>query len=1059
MQEVYQTVDEAAGFELDPDMAKMYEQMLFGVDRVAADKELESIWEDPEEIAAREQRAKDKSKQQVEEAELKFKLGMAAGDVTAEPSVRGEKAGFVPGAVSMKERIEAARAERFAKKDTVVKEAVFDTAKQRVAAQNKKNVALKEAETTVDEDLRMIVDLMEDTTRPLRGKRAKGKRTHYTTAGGKVRLGGKFASIPPEVFYQAAISNPITDARTVGKGKVEVTYADKTKEIRDVRDKEVRRFYDSLESDSDEPIDPASITDAEVQVIKAAAEKKVRLHAKASASRKHVKKLKLKPLVEDEPEFGLAKDFYDSSMSEFGLTDQMRERVKVGARALAESGGKGSVRQLLMAAGMEETIDKTFHNIVARKPTMVDKRVWENMKKVADQVIAKGSQAGKDLRAMRHYKWYREMMECADKLGTMFNQEQLQILYSTDINNADSVAATYNQLVTNKGSAKWLRWFFYTGLLSGLTSLRNIAGNIVMSSYETAHRFGSATVDTGQSILTGKQREVFFGEGFEMLTNQLTSLFDGSLWMDVGRVLGNTSSKKENLTKIDEEMAGASQMIDDWFDKHFGKVLGGAANFPLRSLKAFDVFFKGVAGNGMRAALDYKEDQIFNRYGQAGLEKYKAEFVAREDKMPSRLTKDQEKMFAQSGAYHKDAYSRARANAIARYEEHATFQDELGPGMQGLVSARSSIPGVGRILVPFMHTQVNIFKRGLELTPGVGAAMHFAGMDQLTLQEMITKQLEGIGVTLAVMSMVNSGRLTGGPPEDPAQRELDQKLGKQYYSVKIGNTWLNYQYIEPLGFPVGMMVDLIQKWQDPDTKEKADSNYKLFLTMVAEAKDYIVDNSFVSSLADTMSRGEYGITGAIKTTASGMIPYSAFWRMTHKQYLAKSQGQIPVMQQDTFMGMFGESLPPYVGDLLVESGTVKPPTQKIDAFGQPIYRKSTFLNEWCPFKLQTSTPDPVEDELALLGKYPKSPDDKITINGVSHTVPPELYGPFVIEYGTASRKAIERTISLPFYRTQQDVEKKKKMVSRAIEQSTRIINNRLTIKMRRFLRDQSKGSL
>jgi len=666
------------------------------------------------------------------------------------------------------------------------------------------------------------------------------------------------------------------------------------------------------------------------------------------------------------------------------------------------------------------------------------------------------SQAGQNLQVVKWWNALGELAMMREKVNEL-GQAEREMVLATDLTDLRSMQNTINA-VKEKSHVRWIRWMFYNSLLSGYTNFKNTVGNTMNAAYEDVHSFGMALTDMFKVMAFGGQRQYFMAEPFLMLEAQLKSLVDGELWRAVGgALLGDLESRYE--TKLDDEMAHTTQLVQRQLNLKLGKVIGTTINLSLNGLKAMDVFAKGMAENSMTQAIDYKLLKIHELYGDEGVVKFKDEFVAKElalsqkystskseeDLLTSRLGKQMKKELKSS-----DKFGMARANAIARFSEHATFQDQAGRGLKGLASARSIVPGLGRVIMPFLQTNANIMRRGLELTPGIGLAIHAMGKTDYTLTEALTKQLEGVGITLGVMSMMNMDRLTGDAPDDKEKRDAFYREGKLPYSIKFGNTWISYQNLEPLGFPMGIMADLIGEWKAAHEEGAEQHNMHLFSTMVTTAKNYIIDQSFVSGVGQVMGE-DYKFQNFIARTSTSLVPFSAFWRMMNEDWHAVTDKEVPVYDRDNVAGLFWNATPPGVMDLLVKKGVIEPPKQKIDAFGTPITKPVGFWGMWLSQNIRTGVEDAVEKEMGMVGYYPGTPNPYFTYNKENIPIPDDVYAEYAVEYGLATKKAVETIISRPAYKSASK-EKKVDMIRGAVERARDPITNRMKIKVRRGLK-------
>ena len=140
-----------------------------------------------------------------------------------------------------------------------------------------------------------------------------------------------------------------------------------------------------------------------------------------------------------------------------------------------------------------------------------------------------------------------------------------------------------------------------------------------------------------------------------------------------------------------------------------------------------------------------------------------------------------------------------------------TFQSPLFGLIKSASDARKESVLIA-YFVPFIKTPWNIIKEGTSFVPGLGYAfrpgyLKGATPVKMTNDELIPRQVLGSAMFAGVISGYMSGNITGGPRDaNEAQAWKDQ--GIQPYSLKIGDTWVSYQRIEPIATVLGLASDL-----------------------------------------------------------------------------------------------------------------------------------------------------------------------------------------------------------------------------------------------------------
>ena len=215
---------------------------------------------------------------------------------------------------------------------------------------------------------------------------------------------------------------------------------------------------------------------------------------------------------------------------------------------------------------------------------------------------------------------------------------------------------------------------------------------------------------------------------------------------------------------------------------------------------------------------------------------------------------------------------------VRNYATDGTFQAKLS----GMLQKISEAKGAGRTpaevfltqTIPFLRTPWNIFKESAGYIPGVGVVVRptktvttkktrelssgevvedfVTATQNLTLSEIIPRQLVGFGITAGVYQLFDSDLITGSMPTDPAERNTWKSLGKPATSIKIGDTWVDYSRAEPLATVLGMMTDLfaeqkrIMNGEVQAGKEWDDIQKKAW----ASVKTNMLQKTFMQGFAD-----------------------------------------------------------------------------------------------------------------------------------------------------------------------------------------------------------------
>lgn len=232
-----------------------------------------------------------------------------------------------------------------------------------------------------------------------------------------------------------------------------------------------------------------------------------------------------------------------------------------------------------------------------------------------------------------------------------------------------------------------------------------------------------------------------------------------------------------------------------------------------------------------------------------------------------------------------------------------TFTQDPGEATKALIHAADRIPG-GRYVMPFIRTPVNIVKDFLEHVPLT--TMRTKAFEALEQQmpgrgaEALGRQIMGASVILGLWASgflydaereaADGRRLTAAPPEGKREREKWFAVGNQPYSIRVGDTWVAYNRMGPLGLMLTLVADFSDFLRHTHRHEQ-DTDFRY-----ADAVFYNLVGAVVRNMADqTFLRGLKDVTDFITTPRSkaekyigGMtanfFPYAGFWRSVQQDF-------------------------------------------------------------------------------------------------------------------------------------------------------------------------------
>lgn len=353
-----------------------------------------------------------------------------------------------------------------------------------------------------------------------------------------------------------------------------------------------------------------------------------------------------------------------------------------------------------------------------------------------------------------------------------------------------------------------LNEFRINNMLSGpFTVGVNAIGNGLKTLLMPTERY-LAGVITGNAAMRQEALDVFAGltqfagEAWR-LGKKAGKMGDAVMDRGAGKLEANASAQMtyENVRKIllkgqERELNDVEEMLArsvGWF--------GPYARIPSRLLLGTDEFFKQL---NFRASFSARLRRNARELG-----------IWEADKIDAYIKKQMDQAFdpKAEGRLSAAAFSDDLAKASIQYARESTWTQDLGYNtVGGWVQQGVSQHPMLRLIVPFVKTPVNLFRDFLNHTPALnmvtrqGRDALAAGGEQAAL--LRARTAVGAMTMLTAGALAHAGFVTGSPPTDPKQRKALEATGWQPYSVRIGDSYVSYRRMDPVGMFFGIMADL-----------------------------------------------------------------------------------------------------------------------------------------------------------------------------------------------------------------------------------------------------------
>lgn len=593
---------------------------------------------------------------------------------------------------------------------------------------------------------------------------------------------------------------------------------------------------------------------------------------------------------------------------------ELSERISKAAKVI--DSGKASAEDMLafrQMLGHHAAVQETLQGAVAEAGRALN-------------IMRSVSAAGGRLRA-------RQVLEALDTQGgAAVAQKLAQQIVETGGDPAKVAKLTRKGALARTGDAITEIWI--NGLLSGPTThVVNTTSNSLTALMQIPERLVAGGIGTVSKAISGNADHVALGESGAQLLGMLSGWRDGLIAFArtaksgvpsdaIGKV--ETAERKavtsKNLGLSEDSVAGKAV---DLFGEYYVRI-------PGRALMAEDEFFKAIAYRGELNAQAYRQAAKEGLSGKA---------------LNARVN---EIVNSPPESVHI---------AAEQAQRYLTFSDNLagdnwiqGVGQAGQLLA--ALP-LGRFVLPFVRTPTNIAQYAIERTPLAPSLKTWredvaAGGARRDLA--LARMSMGSTVAALVATEAASGRITGGGPSNPQEKEALKASGWQPYSILVDGKYYGYNRLDPMGAIVGMAadaVDTLQYAEEEDSKEAVAGAVVLGFADALMSKTYLQG---LSSLLDVITHGDR--EKSVTRWASGQ---AASFEPAWVNFLRRS-GDDTIRDPST-ADIYTQTIHQFKNRTPGLSQEVPP---KLDVWGEPVKFEAGALS---PVAISTQRPDPETAEL------------------------------------------------------------------------------------------------
>lgn len=542
-----------------------------------------------------------------------------------------------------------------------------------------------------------------------------------------------------------------------------------------------------------------------------------------------------------------------------------------------------------------------------------------------------------------------------DELGGLiehFGGDKLNMEFANSIIKLADDPVKMNQLIRKSGWVKsldMLQEVFTNSILSGpITHATNVMGNTIRSLAGVAETTIAAGVGKTRRMLGSELDAADFNEAVA----QAHGLTEGV--MDILRLIREGKASEIGQfggAKVDGgayfEPAITAGNLGANADTFLGRLVNGVGSViraPGMALQFEDNLFKQV---NVRASLRQNATRMAKEEGLYG-----QRFV---DRVAELINDPPDNLMTKA---HEDATDAVFAKSL---EKDGGALDRMGIWLQTAknegLNGRALVPGL-HFIIPFVKTPTNILKYAWERMPVLGllneSALQTLKNGGREADMLIAKQTMGATAMMLGSALADSELITGSLP----QLTKDQKEvgGIQPYSIKIGDKWVAYNRVDPIGMFLGLVADYKNISGNIDDFTRDEFAYAATMALVNNlgSKTYLQGIFNTIGAIDAAKRGQ---TDALEKWAASMtsafIPYAGMRNQLNKAY-----GDDVAHEVNGYVDRIIATIPGYSNTL--------PPHRNLLTGDPVVYEGGMGIDIASPFYTKTQVDDPVANELSRL---------------------------------------------------------------------------------------------
>lgn len=562
-------------------------------------------------------------------------------------------------------------------------------------------------------------------------------------------------------------------------------------------------------------------------------------------------------------------------------------------------------------------------------------------------------------------------------------------------------------------------------LLNPRTQIRNAAANVafrplnilsrkVSAAGQNVYKFFNKDYQPNQAFSLSKQSKALANDAYKMVRDTISGNVDGK-WENT--ILNSKNNADVFKLRGDTNVVSRIPVLGDMFSS-LGGSLGKFSEWATGGKNVFEELSdeKSVAENIRRFTYGLLElgDEPFVR----------KEFV---DRMASFI---EARGYKSLDEVPEEAFDAATQSALK-----ATFKDDNR--LTRLVSsAKKETGALGEVLMPFTKTPANIAVRAFDYSPAglvYNAGKWIAnGGDPSAYIDEISKGLTGTAAVGLGWLLYKAGLITGPASENPDQAQYDKMQGKLPYSLKIGDNYYTFDWMQPASSAL-ILGSTLASQAEKDGGLDGQSVSEAIKKSVVAMGDSLLNMSPLQSVSDVF--GGYGTP-----TENLLNEFVEFPQRFIPSTLGAVARVADPVQRQTFSN--GDTLATQIATAQSKiPGASQSLPAAYDTWGREITRADNLaegiFNQFVnPGQTGNANPTPMDDEISRLfeatgqtGVFPQKANWSETYGGETHKLTNEQYSDYQRTMGQISYDGAFSLLDSEIYGLLDDQQKAKAIQS------------------------------